>query len=475
MWQEHIDKGVKLLQARQLEAAEHSFNAAMDYAKENFGQYDHRIPETFSHLGQAFLLQKRMKEATSCLRQSSRIASSYNFQSAPVALADYLWAYIDHEEKEPEKRRADSLKVLEKFLKPTEIEAVNKQLKNLFTVKPKDHATESKPEPKPVDPDPTPKQPEPQPAEKPKLESKDPEPLQADVPTKPGEPSTFAETIAQSASQSPEFDSVEPAKFPAERYQAWAEKLSTAIERSQRPHVTEMLGAYVDLHRLMGETLVLYRPPHSAVADHLMAFGDVCNNIGLFSQAGFFYTLTLKNLEKALGADHLKTAYANLYVAMVHRDLDEYDKARHHFSIAFNTIRTKQTNLDEKWFSQVVDSFNLMMHREKIEQQFMAGLDEMISLLKQERLTEFDVLSRSLSDKLGSVFPQDHYNFMLLYRRSAQGLNAAGRTFEAIALSNMADYLDAKLKDKENFNKAFNESFPQFSTQVMTMLCSVLD
>lgn len=530
MWQEQIDKGVKQLAARQLDAAESSFSAALNYARENFGQYDHRIPETFSHMGQTLLLQKRIHEATAYLRQSSRIAASYNYQSAPVALADYLWSCIDKEHPEAEDRRKDALKTLVQFLNKSEIAAVNNQLKTLFTAgleakapdtaksdppskkqtrseaKPEAKSeSESKPEPKaqPKQPEPTPppQQPEPAPPS-PKQEAK-PVPKPAQPPPKPeatpqpqpapktkeapkpesgpaptskkNAGASFTETIAQFASQSKSQDTAAPAAFPAERYQSWAEKLSSAVKRSKSPHITEQLSAYVELHQLMSETLQLYRPPHTAVADHLMAFGDLTNAIGLYNQAGFYYLLAAKNFEKTVGKDHLKTAYANLYLAMVHRDLDQYDQARSHFGLAFNIIQTKQNNLDQTWWSETVDSFKVMMRREQVEKQFLQGLEELITLLKAARFHEFDALSRELSEKLASVFPQDHYNFMLLYRRTAQGLAGAGRVFESIALSNMADYLDAKLKDKENFNKSFDESFPQFPAEVMVALCSVHD
>ena len=248
--------------------------------------------------------------------------------------------------------------------------------------------------------------------------------------------------------------------------------MNSAIQRGCSAYMTEILEAYVSMHNLMPETLALYKLPHVALGDHLMAIGDVTTALDLNNEADFFYMLTLKNFEKCLGNDHLKTAYASLFLAMVHRDLDEYDKARLLFSAAYKTIQLKHTDLDKKWFAQVVVSFNQMMQREKVEDQFMQGLDELTEILRQERFDDFDILSRTLSDKLASVFPPDHFNFTLLYRRTAQGLGGAGRTIESMALSNLATYLDAKLKDKEDYNRAFDQTFPQF--QQNTMITSAL-
>jgi tetratricopeptide (TPR) repeat protein len=254
-----------------------------------------------------------------------------------------------------------------------------------------------------------------------------------------------------------------------ERYQAWAEKLRSTIERSKSYQMHELIASYLELHELMSETVEIYRPPHSAVADHLSALGELAFALGLFDRAGVLLTLALRNYEKTAGYYHLKTAYARLQLAQVYKELDRCYEADAYFGPAFNIIQS-QPEIDKEWFGKVVRSFGLMMQREKIENMLFASVQEIDNLAEQRKYLEADQRARSLADKMAEVFVSDHDSFAYLYDHHAQVLAKYGREVESAVLKRLADYIGAKNRENREFHKAIEEILPDFDEQVKAAL-----
>jgi tetratricopeptide (TPR) repeat protein len=491
MWQQHFNQGKKALNARDLVAAEASFRDALECAKRDFGHTDKRIPQTFAYLGRTLLFRKNVKEALPALRQAARIAESLQFTEGPIALADYLWAYLDHEDPEAEQRRSAKLKALDKFMEPNVVERINRELKELFTVAPKPEPDPPKQEEKPVpdvtadldlkpspkkeakpDPAPAPEKPVPEPAPQPpkpvepKPIEKPAEDLEQQLQPKPKVTSfnTSIGTPDKKPLQTPDKEPIAP-----ERYSQWAEKLHNATERSQRPLMAELIASYLDMHNLVEETVKLYPPPHKAVGDHFMSLADITNIIGLYDRAGTFYELAVSNYKKALGANHPKTGFAQLHLAEVYGLMDSFDKAHEHFREAFNTLQV-YPDLDKKWFEEKVNFFNMLIMRERVEKELFQALEQINDLLRNEQYKEADALFLSLAEKMIAVLPADHYNFTYLYHGHSRVLWASGRTLEASILSKIAMYLNAKLKEREDYNREMDEMFPEFSIPTLNAL-----
>jgi tetratricopeptide (TPR) repeat protein len=487
MWQEQINKGKKALNARDFVQAEDAFREAMASARRDFGHTDTRIPLTFAYLGRVLLFRKNVKEALSALRQASRIAATLNFSDGPVLLADYLWAYLDHENPEAEMRRASKLKALEKIMEPAALQRLAQDLKDLFTVSPKAQPEAPKNEEKPEPPKPEPQdppKPEPSPgpgpaAGKPADDVPGPTPtLDKPVPKPPDDseeqlkPKPKLTSFNASIGPLPDKNAAPaPASAPiaAERYSQWAETLHSAMERSQKPQLAELIASYFEMHNLVEETIKLYPPPHKAVGDHFMSLADITNIIGLYTRAGTFYELAVSNYKKALGASHPKTAFAQIHLAEVYGLLDSFDKAHEHFREGFNTLQN-YPDLDKNWFQEKVNFFNLLIKREAVEKELFQGVEQVTEYLRQEKYKEADALCLSLADKMIAVYPADHYNFCLLYNCHVRVLWTTHRTLEATVLSRLASYLQAKIKDREDYDREMDELFPEFSVPTLAVL-----
>ncbi|MBX9692095.1 MAG: tetratricopeptide repeat protein [Cyanobacteria bacterium] len=508
MWNEHINQGKQALNARNLVIAESAFRDALECARRDFGHTDTRIPETFGYLGRALLLQKKVKEAASALRQAARISKTLNHASGPIAIADYLWAYIDHQDKNAEQRRNEKLQALQGYMQDSAIEKLNKELRDIFTVRP----TPEEPPPKAEAAEPEVAQPSTSPTAD--IEESEQVPVGENLET-PVEPIVHQVTAGEGAAQAqavqapvqesepslkpydkpdselelqlepkakvetfkPVFGVVtakteqkeEKGPIAPERFQLWADRLNKALERSKKPQLSELIGSYVDMHDLMNETVILYVPPHPAVGDHLMGLADIANAIGLYNRAGGLYELAVEILSKALGPHHPKTAYAQIYLAQVYGTMDSYDKAHHHFRGGFNTLQN-YAGLDKQWFQENIEFFNLLIKRESVEKELFQSLEQIGVLIREQRYDEADRLCLALSDKIHAVFPPDHYNLCFLYHRHAVVLANCGRMVESSALSRLAIYLESKIKDREEYNKQMEEIFPEFPLPTLNAL-----
>lgn len=440
MWQEHIEQGKKALNLQQLVAAEASFRDALDFASRNFSHTDSRIPETFAYLGRSLLLQKKVKEAVPALRQATRIAESFKFRSAEIALADYLWAYIDHTDPKVEERRNLKLKALEQFMQPAVIEKLNRELQKLFTVA-SAQDIQSKQEPK------------------------------AKAPAKPSAPAAESKVSREVSEDKLQTNAVHSAPISPDRYKQWAERLHHGIERAKSYFIAEIVAGYLELHQLMAETIQLYPPPHVALADHLLAMGKIAHTIGLSETALALFELSHSNYRKAVGENNVKTAYAQMHLAEMYLDLDLYEQAGLHYHLALNVLSADK-NLDKKWLAEITSSFSLMFAKQKLEEQFLSGMDKLNKLVRASEYEEANLLAEELFQKLISVFPADHIHFVELYRRHSLILASSGRSVECAVMSRMANYLDAKISDRQNYQKAINETLPEFSAAILSALYS---
>lgn len=482
MWQDDFNRGLKQLDQGQLAEAEASFSAALNYARQKFKHTDTRIPDSFAFLGRTLLLQKKTQEAAPALRQAVNIAKHMQHKNKDIAITRYLWAYIDTAEDASE-RRQQALDELNEYLKANEIQNIQNKLKQLFTVRNKP-GTEPKPKPAPEQPVtktelPLPEpmaEPEPQPPIKPepKLEPKK-EPAPGTEPKL-----DQAEPICESgffrshlwdrnqadveSSQEAEAKTVEP-----QHYADWSARLNAAMERAAKPELSEILCAYVDMHDLMTETVRLYKPPHTAVGDHLLALADIANTVGMVETAGELTWLALRNFQLTLGPRHGKTGYAHLALAQAFREQENYVQCSYHFNAACNILQSLP-DLDREWFQKVVSQYQLLQHRERLQAQLDRNLDEMTRLCQDGKAVEADKLGCETYKLLMQFFPPDHYAFVSLFHRHATALYSKQDYVASQALERIAKYLDAKLQDKYTHNNEMAQLFPSFSLKVVQAL-----
>ena len=105
-----------------------------------------------------------------------------------------------------------------------------------------------------------------------------------------------------------------------------------------------------------------------------------------------------------------------------------------------------------------------------MEKELFQGVEQVTEYLRQEKYKEADALCLSLADKMIAVYPADHYNFCLLYNCHVRVLWTTNRTLEATVLSRLASYLQAKIKDREDYDREMDELFPEFSVPTLAVL-----
>lgn len=486
MWQDDFNRGLKQLDQGQLAEAEASFSAALNYARQKFKHTDTRIPDSFAFLGRTLLLQKKAQEATPALRQAVNIAKHMQHKNKDIAITRYLWAYIDTAEDAAE-RRQQALEELTEYLKANEIQNIQDKLKQLFTVRnkpePKPKPAPEKPVTKAEPPQPEPKpEPEPQSPTKPKPK---PEPKKEPAPGAEPKPAPEpkrdqAEPICESgffrshlwdrnladaeSSQETQAQTVEP-----QHYAAWSARLNAAMERAAKPELSEILCAYVDMHDLMAETVRLYKPPHTAVGDHLLALADIANTVGMVETAGELTWLALRNFQLTLGPRHGKTGYAHLALAQAFREQENFALCSFHFNAACSILQSLP-DLDRDWFQKVISQYRMIQHRERLQAQLDRNLEEMTRLCQDGKPVEADKLGCETYKLLMQFFPADHYAFVSLFHRHATALYSKQDYVASQALERIAKYLDAKLQDKYTHNNEMAQLFPSFSFQVMQAL-----
>lgn len=502
MWKTHMEQGFKAMESAQYPLAEQHFFDAIEFARDNFWHQDPRIARSFAYLGRSLVMQKKVDEARSPLRQAVAMAKALKNESPELLLADYLWAYIDIAPDAAE-RRESALLILKEKLSAAKADALVNELNRLFTVSPK--APEPKPEPKQEPQLDSKSEPEKPPqkdtvtsdlkgakvGDVPKQNDK-PAPEPEDKPVKPDPSDSKAEqkldeykinisffkpvTLdlrelekARAVAKKDEA-SQQQGDFPT-RYLAWSNTISSGLERSKSDHLSELIAAYVELLALMPETVKLYKPPHKGVADHLSILANIADSIGLYERAGHLYILAAENYEKSLGPSNPKTAEAKLFVAHAYRNLDQYEQADVYFREAMDVL-TRLPGVDIQWVNNTVAAFVQMKERAKAEIKLDSILREMSELCTEQRYADAEKLARGAADLLSPLFPADHYLFTLLYRRHGFVLSCCGRMVEADALHHVAEFLDRKLTERHEFNKTMDEHFPEFPLSVAAALYS---